>query len=56
MDNVKVVLTKETIMKSNNITEAVNQKQFNEKMLPKVWSTPAEKHPHRRANPVKTRR
>ena len=32
MNNVKVVHTKETIMTSNNFTEAVTQKQPNGKM------------------------
>ena len=47
MNNVKVVLTKETVMKSNNTTEAVNQKQSNGKMLQKYGA-----HPQRNTHPT----
>ena len=40
MNNVKVIHTKETIMTSNNITEAVTQKQSNRKMPPKYGAHP----------------
>ena len=36
MNNVKVVHTKETIMTSNDITEAVTQKQSNRNMAQKL--------------------
>ena len=35
MKNVKVVHAKQTIMESNNSTEAVTKKQYNRKMLQK---------------------
>ena len=46
MNNIKVVHTKETILTSNNFTEAVTQKQFNGKILQNFAShsqkTPAD--------------
>ena len=35
MNNIKMMQTKETIMKNNNFTEGVTQKQSNRKMLEK---------------------
>ena len=55
MENVKVVQTKETIMASNNITEAVNQKQSNGKM-PQKYAPHLQKKTRRQANPAKARR
>ena len=35
MNNIKMMHTKETIMKNNNFTKGVTQKQSNRKMLEK---------------------
>ena len=55
MNNVKVLRTKETIMTSNNFTEAVTQKQSNRKLLQK-YAAQLQKNTYTLANPVKARR
>ena len=55
MNNVKVLHTKETIMTSNNFTEAVTQKQSNRKLLQK-YAAQLKKNTYTLANPVKARR
>ena len=45
MNNVKVVHTKETIMASNNITEAVTKKQSNRKM-PQKYRVHPQRNTH----------
>ena len=45
MSNVKLVHTKEKIMRSNHFTEAVDQKQSNRKMLQK-YTAHSQKNTH----------